>query len=58
MTIHAIGRNGAVERFDYMVVVTMRASSYVGDLYSDIRSRFPALSPIRMRTEAEIRVQI
>lgn len=58
MTIHAIGRNGASERFDYVVVVTMRATSYNGDLYSDIRSRYPALAPIRMRTEAEIRVQI
>lgn len=58
MTIHAIGRNGAKERFDYVVVVTLRASSYSGDLYSDIRARFPALSPIRLRTEAEIRVQI
>ena len=58
MTLHAIGRNGATERFDYVFVVTMRASSFDGDLYSDIRTRFPALSPIRMRTEAEIRVQI
>jgi len=58
MTIHAIGRNGASERFDYVVVVTLRAASYDGDLYSDIRSRYPALSPIRLRTEAEIRVQI
>lgn len=58
MTIHAIGRNGAAERFDYVVVVTLRATGYEGDLYTDIRSRFPALSPIRVRTEAEIRVQI
>lgn len=58
MTIHAIGRNGAKDRFDYVVVVTLRASSYVGDLYTDIRTSFPALSPIRLRTEAEIRVQI
>jgi hypothetical protein len=58
MTIHAIGRNGASKRFDYVVIVTLRASGYDGDLYSDIRSRFPALSPIRLRTEAEIRVPI
>lgn len=58
MTVHAIGRNGASERFDYVVVVTLRAASYDGDLYSDIRNRYPALLPIRLRTEAEIRVQI
>ncbi len=58
MTIHAIGRNGATERFDYAVVVTLRAKSYAGDLYSDIRTIYSALSPIRVRTEAEIRVQI
>jgi subtilisin family serine protease len=58
MTIHAIGRNGAKDRFDYVVVVTLQASKYDGDLYHDIRTRFPALSPIRLRTEAELRVQI
>lgn len=58
MTIHAIGRNGATERFDYAVVVTLRAKRYVGDLYNDIRTIYSALSPIRLRTEAEIRVQI
>lgn len=58
MTIHAIGRNGAKERFDYAVIVTLRAKSYAGDLYSEIRTLYSALSPIRVRTEAEIRVQI
>lgn len=58
MTIHAIGRNGASDRFDYVVVVTLSASSYDGDLYTDIRTRYPALVPIRVRTEAEIRVPI
>lgn len=58
LTLHAIGRNGAHERFDYVVVVTLRAEKFTGDLYSTIRQRFPALSPIRLKTEAEIRVQI
>ena len=58
MTIHAIGRNGATERFDYAVVVTLRAAKYAGDLYNDVRTNYAALSPIRLRTEAEIRVQI
>ncbi|HEY4311871.1 MAG TPA: S8 family peptidase [Pirellulales bacterium] len=58
LTLHAIGRNDARDRFDYAVVVTLRAEKFGGDLYGEIRKRYPALSPIRLRTEAEIRVQI
>ncbi|MCX5684290.1 MAG: hypothetical protein NT049_11470, partial [Planctomycetota bacterium] len=58
LTIQAIGRNTVPDRFDYVVVVTVRASKYDGDLYTDIRTLYPALTPIRVRTEAEIRVQI
>lgn len=58
MTLHAIGRNGAHERFDYVVVVTLRAPKFVGDLYTEIRQEYPALAPIRLRTEAETRIQI
>ncbi len=57
MTLHAIGRNGAHERFDYVVVVTLRAPKFVGDLYTEIRQEYPALAPIRLRTEAETRIQ-
>jgi len=57
-TLHAIGRNGVVERFDYVVVVTIQAKKFNGDLYGEIRKRYPALAPIRVRTEAEIRIQI
>ncbi|MDB5389040.1 MAG: hypothetical protein JWM11_4686 [Planctomycetaceae bacterium] len=58
MTVHAIGRNGATDRFDYAVIVTLRAEQFDGDLYAEIRNKYPALAPIRLRTEAEIRVQI
>ncbi len=58
MTLHAIGRNGAGGRFDYAVVVTLRADRFGGDLYSEIRTQYPALAPIRLRTEAETRIQI
>lgn len=58
MTLHAIGRNGASERFDYVVLVTLRAPKFDGDLYTEIRQKFPALTPIRLRTEAETRIQI
>lgn len=58
MTLHAIGRNGAHERFDYVVLVTLHAPKFVGDLYTEIRQEYPALAPIRLRTEAETRIQI
>ncbi len=58
LTLHAIGRNDARERFDYVAVVTVCAPKFEGDLYDRIRSQYPALIPIRLRTEAEIRVRI
>lgn len=58
LTLHAIGRHGVNDRFDYVAVITVRAPSYKGDLYTAIRTHYPALAPIRVRTEAEIRVQI
>ncbi len=58
LTLHAIGRNGASQRFDYAVAVTLRAKTFSGDLYTVVRNEFPALAPIRLRTEAETRIQI
>lgn len=58
LTLHAISRNDILDRFDYVVIVTIRSKNYSGDLYTEIRNRFPALAPIRLRTEAEIRVRI
>tara|TARA_R110002049_G_scaffold309039_1_gene516101 strand:- start:229 stop:2550 length:2322 start_codon:yes stop_codon:yes gene_type:complete len=58
MTLHAIGRNGAKDRFDYAVVITVTANKFEGDLYSEIRNEYSALAPIRLRTEAETRIQI
>lgn len=58
LTLHAIARNGARERFDYVAVVTVTAPKFEGDLYDRVRSQYPALAPIRIRTEAEIRVRI
>lgn len=58
MTLHAIGRNGAHERFDYVVIATLRAPKFDGDLYTEVRQEYPALAPIRLRTEAETRIRI
>ena len=56
LTLHAIGRHGTKVRFDYVAIVTLRAESFVGDLHSEIRQKYPAPSPVRVPTEAEIRV--
>jgi len=58
LVLHAISRNRVSERFEYAALVTVEAPKFDGDLYTEIRQRFPALAPIRLRTEAEIRVQI
>jgi hypothetical protein len=58
LILHAIPRNGATARLDYAAVVTISASNYSGDLHDAVLRRFTALQPIRLRSEAEIRVQI
>lgn len=58
LVLHAIPRNGASERFDYAAIVTISAPSYSGDLYNAILQQFHALQPIRIRSEAELRITI
>jgi hypothetical protein len=58
LILHAIPRHGATERLDYAAVVTVSAPKFNGDLNDEVLRRFPALQPIRLRSEAEIRVQI
>ena len=58
LLLHAIGRRAVDVAFDYVVVVTVEAKKFEGDLYAAIRNRFPALAPIRLRSEAETRIKI
>ena len=58
LILHAIPRNRAADRFEYATIVTVEAPRFSGDLYTEIRRRYPALTPNRLRTEAEIRVRI
>lgn len=58
LILHAIPRNGASERFDYAAVVTISAPRYTGDLYAAVLAQFHALQPIRVRSEAELRIKI
>jgi hypothetical protein len=58
LILHAIPRNNASERFDYAAIVTISAPRYSGDLYNTVLHQFHALQPIRLRTEAELRIKI
>jgi len=58
LVLHAIPRHGAMGRLDYAAVVTISAPKFTGDLYNAVLTRFAALQPIRVRAEAELRVQI
>ncbi len=58
LVLHAIPRHGATSRLDYAAIVTISAPKFTGDLYDAVIRRFTALQPVRLRTEAELRVQI
>lgn len=58
LVLHAIPRHGATNRLEYAAIVTISAPKFSGDLYDAVIRRFTALQPVRVRTEAELRVQI
>jgi hypothetical protein len=58
LVLHAIPRNGASERFDYAVIVTISAPNCSGDIYNAVLNQFHALQPIRLRSEAELRIAV
>lgn len=58
LVLHAIGRHAEVKPFPYAAVVTISAPKFPSDLHNEIVRRYPVLQPIRVKTEAEIRVQV
>ena len=58
ITLQCIGRGLTLDRMGYAALITVDVEEYSGDLYTDVRSQYPALSPIRLRTEAETRIVI
>jgi hypothetical protein len=58
LVLHCIPRNGASELTDYAAVVTIAAPNSTEDLYNAVIRRYPALQPIRLRSEAQLRVRI
>ncbi len=58
LVLHAIPRTSSPARLDYAAIVTISAPKSAVDLYDAVLRRYTALQPIRMRTQAEIRVQI
>lgn len=58
LVLHAIPRHGVSEPLDYAVVVSVYAPAHNGDLYDAVRRAYPALLPVRLRTEVEVRIQV
>ncbi len=58
LVLQAIGRNGVTTPFDYAAIVTIKPTKFDGDLYDEVLRRYQALTPIRLRTEAEVRIKI
>ena len=57
LSLDAIPRHDSSGRVDYAVLVTIKPNRDI-DLYSAILQRYPALQPIRLRTEAELRIRV
>jgi len=58
LVLHAIARRGVAERLDFAAIIRVSAPKFTGDLYTAIQRRYPALQPVRIRSEAEIRIQV
>lgn len=58
LVLHTIPRKGATKRLDFAAAITISAPSYKGDLYNAILRSHPALQPVRLRAESELRVQV
>lgn len=58
LSFHALDRYTNTSRIRYSVAITIEAINYNGDLYSDILSEYPVLTPINIRQENEIRTNI
>lgn len=58
LVLHAIPRKGAGDRLEFAAVVSISAPKFDGDLYDVILRKYPALQPIRLRAETELRVQV
>jgi hypothetical protein len=58
IVLHAVPRNSANYLLKFAAVVTIHAPKYEEDLYTKIRKRYPALAPISVRTENELRIKL
>ena len=58
LVLHAVPRHGASGKLSYAAIVTVSVPQFSGNLYEEVIRSFPALQPVRVRSEAEIRVEI
>ena len=57
LVLHAQSRNGVSDPVRFGAIVTISAPSYSGDIYNDIVTHIPQLTPVRVRAENEIRIR-
>ncbi|HVZ42054.1 MAG TPA: S8 family peptidase [Candidatus Kapabacteria bacterium] len=57
LILHAIPRNGWNGSVRYAVVATIEIPKSTADIYGEVLTAYPALQPIRLRSEAEIRIR-
>lgn len=58
LVLHAISRHGNPQKLQYAAAVTITAKAFLGNLYESIIRNYAALRPVRIRTNAELRVKI
>jgi hypothetical protein len=56
--LHAIPRHNTMGSLDYVAIMTVEALKFSGDLYTEVVRHYPVLQPVRLRTEAELRIRI
>jgi|GEM_PF-471903 len=58
LVLHAIPRHNTMGSLDYVAIMTVEALKFSGDLYTEVVRHYPVLQPVRLRTEAELRIRI
>ncbi|WP_081887815.1 S8 family peptidase [Verrucomicrobium sp. BvORR034] len=58
LVLHAIPRKESTGRLEFAAAVSITVPEFQGDLYDTILRTNPALQPVRLRSEAELRIQI
>lgn len=56
--LHSMHRRDETDDIEYAAAVSIMCPKYRGNLYAEIRTRFPQLLPVELRAEADLRIPI